>query len=379
MHDLVFAATTAPMFPVLAPESPAAQSIFDLGVRVAVISGVIFVTMVFLIALAGYRFRASRRPEATQSYGSHRSEIFWMIGPILVVLWLAAISAKLVLAINAVPEAHPEAASDTPEGPHGPRDLVVIGHQWWWEIQYPHDGITTANEIHIPIGRKLRVQVDSADVVHSFWVPQLARKIDAIPGRTNHVWLEADRPGTYQGFCAEFCGTQHAWMRFKVFAHEVEEYEAWIAAMKQPIAPGSSAQAALGATLFRSLACIECHTLEGTGSTAANGPDLTRLDQRTILAGGAVKNTPANLAAWLRNPNTFKPGSKMPDFNLTDDQIAALIAYIAPAFAPTAGTSVAPPSASPAPGTSAAPPAPTAGNGSAAAVTSAPNSGGASR
>ncbi|HMN95401.1 MAG TPA: cytochrome c oxidase subunit II [Phycisphaerales bacterium] len=338
----IAAIAAGPIFPVLAPESPQAEAIYDLGVRVVLVAAVIFSVMAILIGVAAVRFRERSGRDATIDFGSHRAEVWWMLGPLLVVFWLAAISAKLVLTINAVPAAHPE--GDPAEG--GDRcDILVTGHQWWWEVSYPRTdpkggpagdsgaAITTANEIHIPVGRRLRVRVESADVIHSFWVPQLARKIDAIPGRTNHIWLEANRPGEYQGFCAEFCGTQHAWMRFRVIAHGESEYRGWLAAMRRPPEPGDGAQAALGARLFRSLACIECHALEGTGSTAANGPDLTHLDRRRILAGGAVVNSPANLAAWLRNPGQFKPGSKMPDFKLDDERIAALIAFIAPGFA----------------------------------------------
>lgn len=322
------------MFPVFDPASPQARAIHGLFIQVLWISAAIFAVMTGLIAIAIIRFRAPTRvvgaaPGAgealpVQDQGSHRREIFWLIGPVLVVLWLAAISTKLVLAINVQPQADPPG--------DGEADVVVTGHQWWWEVRYPASGAVAANEVHIPIGRRLRVAVESADVVHSFWVPRLARKIDAVPGRTNHIWLMAETPGEYQGYCAEFCGTQHAWMRFKVFAHAQPEFDAWISAQLASgaarAAGSASAQVAAGESLFRNLTCIQCHAYAGVSKGVAAGPDLTHVATRTTLGGGVIENTPANLARWLLNPQAIKPGCKMPNFNLTDDQVAALVAFL---------------------------------------------------
>jgi len=332
--------------PVFDPVSPQTEAIRALFVMVLVISAVIFAIMAILIVLALVRFRA-RSPEELplQDHGSERRELFWMLGPILVVIWLAAITAKLVFAINTHSVADPPGDD--------PARIRVIGHQWWWEARYPTeawkdhlatdvsrplplslpagdhapDEVLVANEIHIPVGTAIRVSVESADVIHSFWVPQLARKIDAIPGRTNHIWLQADRPGTYQGYCAEFCGTQHAWMRFLVIAHQPAEFSRWLATQTTPAADPATALASKGAELFRSMSCVDCHAFGAVGTRSAIGPDLTEVSRRSILGAGVIRNSPENLRRWLENPQAIKPGSKMPNFRLTSAQIDALIAY----------------------------------------------------
>lgn len=307
-------------FPVLSPASPQTQAIYDLFLWVMVIAAAIFAVMGTLIVTAILRFRVRSSAMPAQDHGRERREIMWMVGPVLVVLWLGAISAKLVLAINAAPRADPPGA--------GEADLVVTGRQWWWEVRYLDSGVVSANEIHIPVGRKMRVRLESGDVIHCFWVPQLARKIDVIPGWTNHVWLEADRAGEYQGYCAEYCGTQHAWMKFKVFAHEESEYEAW---MKQQLMEPASPREGLsqgGEKLFRSFSCMDCHSRAGIESSAQIGPDLSHVAARATLAGGALVNSPENLKLWLRNPQAVKPGCKMPDFKLNEEQIAQLAAFL---------------------------------------------------
>lgn len=322
------AGASASLMPVFDPASPQTRAIEGLFVKVLVISAVIFTVMAALIAIAIVRFRARGGALPEQDEGSHRAEIAWMVGPIVIVLLLAAISAKLVLAINVRPKADPP--DERPAGAHA--DLEVTGRQWWWEVRYTASGAIAANEIHIPTGKQLRVLVQSADVAHCFWVPRLARKIDAIPGRSNFIWLEADAPGEYQGYCAEFCGTQHAWMRFKVFAHPQAEFDAWIDAQlahRAQLATGSAgALASEGERLFRSLSCVDCHRVGGVDRAVAVGPDLTHLSGRTTLGGGVIANSPQNLASWLRNPQAIKPGSKMPNFNLTEDQVAALVAFL---------------------------------------------------
>lgn len=328
--------------PVFDPVSPQAEAIRSLFVMVLWISAAIFAVMAALIVSAIVRFRARRGdPLPHQEHGSERREIFWMLGPVLVVAWLAAISTKLVFSIGT------HSLADPP-GDEPPK-LIVIGHQWWWEARYPlgswsdhlpadagawHPGasgappeVLVANEIHIPVGPAIRVRVESADVIHSFWVPQLARKIDAIPGRVNHIWLQASRPGTYQGYCAEFCGTQHAWMRFLVVAHPKDDFDRWLAAQAAPPADPKAALAATGAELFRTMACVDCHAFGSIGVKTAVGPDLTDVTRRRTLGAGVIANSPENLRRWLENPQAIKPGSKMPNFRLTSEQIEALIAY----------------------------------------------------
>lgn len=307
--------------PVLQPESPQAQAMYDVFLQVIWISAAIFVIVTGLILVAILRGR-NRTTLPDQDFGSHKKEIFWMVGPVLIVLWLVAISSKLILTMNAVPIVHPprEGSSDVA--------LTVIGHQWWWEIQYNGSAVTGANEIHIPIKKKVRVELKSADVIHCFWVPQLARKIDVIPGRENYIWLEADRPGVYQGRCAEFCGTQHAWMNFKVYAHDAEEYEQWLSAERSPPNNSTSPDINAGRQLFFSQTCVNCHTIRGTSASATIGPDLTYVARRKELGGGVLENSRENLIRWLKNPQAIKPGSKMPNFNLTEEQVHQLVAYL---------------------------------------------------
>lgn len=194
--------------PVLNPASPDAATIRHLFFVVFLICCAIFLVVVALILTSVIRFRGGSTP--VQEFGRPRSEAIWAIAPVLIVFALSTVSTKLILSILAMPTSRISEA--------GNADLLVVGHQWWWEVRYPAAGAVTANEIHIPVGRKLRVRVETADVIHSFWVPQLAPKMDMIPGHPNFVWLEADRPGVYEGSCAEFCGNQHAWMRFIIVA-----------------------------------------------------------------------------------------------------------------------------------------------------------------
>ena len=306
-------------FPVFDPASPQAEAIRDLFVQVLWISGGIFAIVAGLICIALWKFCSSETVPA-QDFGSHRKEIAWIVAPVIVVLWIAAISAKLVLTYNAVPNAHPPGQQDA--------DLIVTGHQWWWQIDYAGTDIVSANEIHIPTGKLLRVKLSSADVIHSFWVARLARKMDAIPGRENFIWLQADKAGVYQGRCAEFCGTQHAWMNFLVYAHEPEDYAKWLAREKTVPPVPTDAKALAGRAMFLSLTCSQCHAIAGTAADRSIGPDLTHLAGRSQLAAGVISNTPENLRSWLKNPAAFKPGCKMPDFKLTGDQLDELVAYL---------------------------------------------------
>lgn len=298
------------------PASPEAQAIARLFGRTLVVMAAIFVFVAALITIAIVRYRA--RPgaaEPAQDFGSLRLEIAWTIGPVVIVILLFGFTV------------HAMRTADPPKTDRAP-DLRVVGHQWWWEVEYLQSGVVTANEIHIPAGQRLLVELHSADVIHDFWVPRLARKIDVIPGRVNRVWLRADEPGVYEGACAEFCGNQHAWMRFIVVAHTPDEFAAWQAMMLHVPAVPTSGIAARGAQIFRDQACINCHTIVGTPGNQRIGPDLTHLATRRIIAGGAAENTPGNLARWLADPNSIKPASHMPKFQFSKSDVAALAAYL---------------------------------------------------
>jgi cytochrome c oxidase subunit 2 len=293
----------------LAPASPLAAAISHLFVGTLVFLSALLVLVTGLVVYAIIRYRD--RPgaaEPRQIFGSQRLEIVWTVVPIMSLAVLAGFMVRTMM------------VSDPPTAGARP-DLRIIAHQWWWEIIYLKTGVTTANEIHIPVGKRLLVDFRSADVIHDFWVPELGRKIDIVPGHPNRLWIEADHAGTYLGACAEFCGNEHAWMRIMVIANPPEQFAAW---MKQqagiPRAP-VTADERLGAKIYRENICTNCH-LRGVG------PDLTHVASRRTLAAGALDNTPENLAAWLHRPGDFKPGSNMPDFKLSDDEVRALVAYL---------------------------------------------------
>lgn len=312
------------VIPVLDPASPQAEAINNLFMQVLFISAIIFAIVAGLILVALYHGRRKTTlPE--QDFGSEKTEIAWMVGPVIIVIWLVAISAHLVITLNAYP---PESPDDSTN--HSQIDLIATGHQWWWEIEYPESGVISANEIYIPVGKKLRVQISSVDVIHSFWVAQLGQKIDAIPGRDNYIWLEASEPGSYQGRCSEYCGAQHAWMNFKVYAVSQPEYEKWIATEKQDTSQPKllSPLAAAGKQYFMQATCQQCHTVKGTTAKARIGPDLTHFAHRKEIGAGVIENSPENLAVWLKNPQALKPGCKMPDFKLNDEHLKQLVAYL---------------------------------------------------
>jgi cytochrome c oxidase subunit 2 len=195
----------------------------------------------------------------------------------------------------------------------------VIGHQFWWEVRYPGSRVVTANEIHIPVRTHVDVLVHTDDVIHSFWVPQLNRKIDLEPDQVNRVELYADKPGRYRGQCAEFCGLQHAHMGFYVFAEPQAKFAKWLRAQSKP------------AKRFNALfedKCSSCHAIQGTPAHSRVGPDLTHVGARTSLAALTIPNTPARMAEWLRNTQQVKPGSQMPDLNLKDAQVRQLTRYL---------------------------------------------------
>jgi cytochrome c oxidase subunit 2 len=219
--------------------------------------------------------------------------------------------------------------------PPAPRSTAmtvdVIGHQFWWEVHYGRAGspsyAVTANEIHIPVDTRVNVVATTADVIHSFWVPALNRKIDMVPGRQNRILLYASSPGTYRGQCSQFCGFQHANMSFYVFAQRPAAFRAWLAGMEAPAsAPAGGAPA--GQRLFMSSQCASCHRIAGTAAQGTVGPDLTHVASRTTLASLTIPNTPAQLAAWITNPQAIKPGTRMPDLGLSHAEVSQLVAYL---------------------------------------------------
>jgi cytochrome c oxidase subunit 2 len=205
--------------------------------------------------------------------------------------------------------------------------VKVVGHQWFWEFRYP-GGAVTDNELHLPVDTRVNVVGTTADVIHSFWVPELNRKIDLIPGRTNRVTLDPDRTGVFRGQCAEFCGLQHANMPVLVFVQTKSRFRAWLANMAKPAPAPANAEAKRGRELFLGEACSGCHQIRGTSADGTLGPNLTHLGTRTTLAGGVLPNTPAALRGWIDDPQHFKPGNKMPSLGLSPSDVHAIAAYL---------------------------------------------------
>jgi cytochrome c oxidase subunit II len=206
--------------------------------------------------------------------------------------------------------------------------IRVTGHRWWWDVQYPTEQIHTANELYIPVGVPVRLELTSADVIHSFWVPQLTAKMDLNPGKINHFWIQADRPGEYRGQCAEFCGLQHALMAFIVVALPPEQYQAWAdAASRFPPSP-QDPWLAHGQQVFLTAGCAACHAIAGTPAVAREGPDLTLIAARRTLGAGTIPNNRTNLAGWIANPQAIKPGNLMPPTFIEPRDFHALLDYL---------------------------------------------------
>ena len=300
----------------LDPQSPLARAIYDLGVVSGIIFALIFIIVAGGIVYAILRFRArSGEPDPKQIAGNKKVEVTWTVIPFLIVLLLFALTIQ---AMNRV---------DPPPAPSA--DLVVTGHQFWWQADYAASGVTTANEIHIPTGKPLSVRLESKDVLHEFWVPKLTRKMSNVPGQLNHIWLQADKPGTYIGQCSEFCGTQHAWMRIVVVAEEPAQFDQWQQTQLKAAQAPTSSSTAKGLEIFRTSTCINCHAINGVaGANSRVAPDLTHVASRRQLAAGILENTPANLRLWLKNPQHIKPGALMPDFSYSDEQIDQLSEYL---------------------------------------------------
>jgi cytochrome c oxidase subunit II len=212
-----------------------------------------------------------------------------------------------------------------------PIEIEVIGHRWWWEFRYndpvPSQIVTTANELHVPVGMPILIKTSSQDVIHSFWAPNIAGKRDLIPGYQQSYWIQVDKEGIYRGQCAEFCGLQHAHMSFYVVAEPHDKYQQWLEWQRKPaLDPGT--QQVKGRDVFMSSPCVTCHTIRGTDAGSRVGPDLTHVASRSFIAAGTLPNTRENLRNWVRNAQTVKPGNQMPSIALSDEELDAVVAYL---------------------------------------------------
>lgn len=305
------------------PASTPTHEIYYLALFALTITGVIFVVVGGLITYAIVKYRAREsdpQHEPAQVYGSTQVELAWTVIPILIVVVLFLTTARIIFAIQ-----------DEPKPPNA-LDVTVVGHQFWWEFRYPKLGIVTANELHIPVSTSQHpdptfMNLLSVDVDHSFWVPQLAGKTDLIPNHPNEMWMDPEEPGLYRGQCAQFCGVEHAKMLIRIYVDTPAQFEAWVKNQQRPAVEDPAVAA--GRQIFENEACVNCHTIEGTPAHGTFGPDLTHLMSRATIAAGAADNSPANLRAWIKDPDTFKPGALMPPMQLSDQQIDEVVAYLA--------------------------------------------------
>jgi cytochrome c oxidase subunit 2 len=295
---------------VLSPAGPGAAHIATLWWVMLALGTVIFAGVLTLLLLALFRRRDDRAGPA-----DGRRFIIGG-GIVLPVAVLTALFSLTIWTMSALAAREPELT------------VRVTGWQWWWEVHYPAEGFYTANELVIPAGRPVRVELASGDVVHNLWVPELHGKFDLIPGHIHSFTIEADQPGEFQGMCAEYCGEQHAKMRFVVVALTPAEFAAWAAAQAAPAPQPSDPLLLRGQQIFLGSACVYCHAVSGTNANSRFGPDLTHLASRRTLAAGVLPNTRGNLAGWITNPQTIKPGNKMPPVVLESEELNALIAYL---------------------------------------------------
>lgn len=303
--------------------TPAADQ-YRIALLTLAITGAIFGVVALLIVYTMVRFRRRHDhdtlQEPPQVYGSNQIEAAWTVIPILIVFVLIGVSVRVIAGVE----------NHSP--PHSMLKVNLIGHQWWWEVQYPDYGVTTANEIHIPAtgdgSHAAYLRLTSVDVIHSFWVPQLSGKTDLIPNRVNFMWIDPHETGVYVGNCAEYCGTQHANMAFTVVAEDSATFAAWLAQQRAPASVPTDPLAARGMAVFWSARCAACHTVRGTASDGLEGPDLTHLATRQSLGAGLFANGAGNLAGWVSNAPALKPGIEMPATHLDAAQLRALLAYL---------------------------------------------------
>jgi cytochrome c oxidase subunit 2 len=292
----------------LAPHSGPAHDIDTLWWVMFVGAVVVFGVVTVLLLVGALRRRGERVPAQTDTPLARR-----------LVLWGGALVPLVLLVALFAFVLHTIPSTSAAEAKKGRLTIRVIGHQWFWEVRYPARGVVTANEIHIPAAVPVRFEARTADVIHSFWVPALNRKIDMIPGKENALLLQADRVGTYRGQCAEFCGLEHGLMAFLVVVEPRDRFDAWLARQQRAVG---------GNDVFMSAGCSGCHTIRGTGAIGRLGPDLTHVGSRRTLAAATIPNTPGELRRWIRNPQHVKPGNRMPALGLSDDQVDAVASYL---------------------------------------------------
>jgi cytochrome c oxidase subunit 2 len=311
------------MHSVFHPGSPQATAIAHLWWWMAAVGGVVWVAVVAAMVSAVHAQRRGDASVVVDAASSERDRARRMIGAavFVTVLILGAFLAY-DFAVGRALAARPSRALT----------IDVTGHQWWWEIEYESPDVSkrlvTANEIHVPVGELIQVKLRAADVIHSFWAPNLNGKRDLIPGYMSTLWFKADTPGVYRGQCAEFCGLQHAKMAFYVVADPPDRYAAWRLAAATPDTLPVDSTAAHGRAVFLASGCPLCHSIGGTDARGTVGPSLSHLQSRSTLAAGTLTNTQGHLREWIANPSALKPGVRMPAYPLTPSDLDAVVAYL---------------------------------------------------
>src|SRR6202047_531670 len=307
---------------IFAPVSTPAKSIFGLSIFVLAVAAAIFVVVFALLTYSVVKFRKRANDdgrEPPQVYGSNQVELAWTVIPVLIVVVLFLATARVLVGIQ------------TAAQPRNAIQVIAIGHQFWWEYRYPGLKVVTANELHVPVSDPADpsptfITLLSADTDHSFWVPRLGGKTDLIPNHPNSMWFDPQQTGLYLGQCAQYCGTQHAKMLLRVYVQSRQDFDHWVAQQGQ--LAHTSTSISDGQRIFETTACINCHAVSGTVADGRFGPDLTHLMSRETIASGAAPNTRENLRLWIKNPDSIKPGAKMPAMGLSDHQLDAVTAYL---------------------------------------------------
>ena len=305
---------------MLNPVGPQARSIAGLTWWFFGVCAVVYVAVMGALfwAVARRGRPADTRPDVDRRLGRVVAGALGLTVLTLVGLTLASVSAGRSL---------------EPPSAKAAVTVDVIGHQWWWDFQYnnedrPIENVDSPNELHLPAGVPVTIRAKSADVIHSFWVPNLRGKRDLIPPNVTYLWIQADRPGVYRGQCAEFCGHQHAHMAFPVVVESMDDFQRWLHAQRQAARPPATDTEKRGQDVFMSGPCVLCHTIRGTSAGSGNGPDLTHVSSRRTLAAGTLPNTPDHLADWIADPQAIKPGSLMPPNVMGREDLQALVAYL---------------------------------------------------
>ena len=310
---------------VFNPASRSAQATSQLTVIVFIIAAVVFLVVEGMLLYTTLRFKRKNKNAAelpSQTEGNIRLEIAWTIVPAVVLVIVFVFSIGTLRAVAYQPGTFSGTTTSNTV------NVKVVAHQWYWEFDYPDQKIVTANDLHIPEGVPVKVSLESADVIHSFWVPELGGKTDVIPGHTNITWIQADKVGTYPGQCSEFCGVEHAKMRLEVIVETPEQFNAWLQQQQAPAVTNLTGDAADGEQIFMKGACVACHMINGTDAAGLVGPNLTHFASRQTFAGSILANNAQNVSNWLADPQAIKPGNQMPNLHLSDSDIQKLTAFL---------------------------------------------------